>query len=680
MTSSELPVGHDMKRFLAIIMPRHKSIKVHPHTMDISDTLEDFDLFPVGEESKKYIFDIKRKSYGKRVEVEMSINIESEIQLNQIKFEPHVFKLLQEHGMYVNARKTAPPVTTKAIGCLWNLDPKRTSRHHLMEELEFLMPDALKGTYMYLTQHRYKWKSGTTVNIADMYKVMVDVAHADAAGIAIRSGLQDDKDTKSPSTHENDCWYALRDSCLFPLSPIRGVISPDEFATMIQQHNKAVYETVSITVDNMWNIDTEFTLSESLRERLQWPEEDDPHEITFRELFTDTAHHSDRGAVKDCYIMRGKMYITCKRDRVKEIARFTDDFLEVLNDEMDDHVLAKIVGNNSPDNPSTYPGRSGTLIYGTENTFKALINTHMDANLNEFQTTLKAGETLDEKKKLVIPNYSRPPRGAMYPRGARAPVIVNPEEFRENAVASWATMVKRSTKQHQKRQQKHQHQPSTKHPQAEQHSQQQRPVQQPSQNTSQTSSLTESTHYSELKEALAKMNLRFEKMHDRALENEHRIGQLEADLISMTQTMANIGSTVDKALEQQDQMFDQVNTITHEIHQLASTTDTQFQTIQRTAEDGFAKMCAYIDKYTEDKNSEEKPPNKKVRISEALDDNDADMDEATAAIATSSTTSSLSQASNQSNSTMANTQGRVSDQSSAPQGNNTDLGAADDEL
>ena len=214
MTSSELPVGHDMKRFLAIIMPRHKSIKVHPHTMDLSDTLEDFDLFPVGEESKKYIFDIKRKSYGKRVEVEMSINIESEIQLNQIKFEPHVFKLLQDYGMYVNARKTAPAVTTKAIGCLWNLDPKRTSRHHLMEELEFLMPDALKGTYMYLTQHRYKWKTGTTVNIADMYKVMVDVAYADAVGIAIKNGLL--QDDPSAPTHEDDCWYALRDSCLFP--------------------------------------------------------------------------------------------------------------------------------------------------------------------------------------------------------------------------------------------------------------------------------------------------------------------------------------------------------------------------------------------------------------------------------------------------------------------------------
>jgi hypothetical protein len=90
-------------------------------------------------------------------------------------------------------------------------------------------------------------------------------------------------------------------------------------------------------------------------------------------------------------------------------------------------------------------------------------------------------------------------------------------------------------------------------------------------------------------------------------------------------------------------------------------------------------MCSYIDKLNEDKNSEEKPPNKKVRISESLDDTDTDMDEATVASATASAALS-SQASNQSNSTMANTQERVSDQSSAPQGNNTDLGAADDAL
>ena len=65
----------------------------------------------------------------------------------------------------------------------------------------------------------------------------------------------------------------------------------------------------------------------------------------------------------------------------------------------------------------------------------------MDNNVQEFQTTLKNGETLNNDKKIVKPNYSRPPRGAMYPRG-RAPISVNPEEFRANAVQSWAAMVK----------------------------------------------------------------------------------------------------------------------------------------------------------------------------------------------------------------------------------------------
>ena len=680
MTASALPIGHDMKRFLAIIMPRHNSIKVHPHTKDISETLENFDLFPVGKESEKYIFDVKRKSYGKRVELDMSINIESELPLNQIKFEPHVFKLLKEHSIFVNARKVAPAVTTKAVGCLWNLDPKRTSRYHIMEELKFLLPEELQDTYMYLTQHRYKWKTGTTVNIADMFKLMIDVNHADAAGLAISKGLQEQDDDLEGQIHEEDVWYALRGCCLLPLSPIREIISPDEFTTLIQQHNKMIYETASVTVDNMWNIDTKFTLTNSLRNRLQWPENDDLYEVTFRELFTDTVHHSETGAVKDCYVQRGKMYITCRRDKVKEVSRFTDDFFEVLYDELDNNELAHIVGNHSPNNPSTYPGRSGTLIYGTENTFKALINTHMDKNLNEFQTTLKAGETLNAEKKLVVPNYARPPRGAMYPRGSRPPISVNPEEFRQNAVESWAQLVKQSSKKTKKKQK--QQKQSTQVQQQEPKSQQDTQAQ----TASQTSSLTANTQYSELKEALAQMNTRFDQMHSRALENENRIAQLESDIINVTQTMANIGKTVDKAQEQQEQMFQQVTTITHEIYQLTQTTDQKFNVIQQTTEAGFTSMRKWFeraDNAREDPSDPECHPSKKVRTEDDSHSNSDNTNTDNVQMSDEAATVPPvppSPAPQPSHLGMAHTHVQVSDQSSTPPGNNTDQTEIDDSL
>ena len=125
MPASALCIGHDMKRFLAIIMPHHKSIKIHPHTQDLADIIDDYNMFPVDDSHTKYIFDIKKKTcYQRKTVIEMNINIESDISLNQIKFEENVYALLQEHKIYVRARSIAPAEKTKAIGCLWNIDPK----------------------------------------------------------------------------------------------------------------------------------------------------------------------------------------------------------------------------------------------------------------------------------------------------------------------------------------------------------------------------------------------------------------------------------------------------------------------------------------------------------------------------------------------------------------------------
>ena len=102
MPASALRIGHDMKRFLAILMPHHKSIKIHPHTRGLADVIGDYDMFPVDNTPfGKYVFDIKKKTYQKKVEIEMNINVEADIPLIQIKFETNVYALLQEHSIFV---------------------------------------------------------------------------------------------------------------------------------------------------------------------------------------------------------------------------------------------------------------------------------------------------------------------------------------------------------------------------------------------------------------------------------------------------------------------------------------------------------------------------------------------------------------------------------------------------
>ena len=134
-------------------------------------------------------------------------------------------------------------------------------------------------------------------------------------------------------------------------------------------------------------------------------------------------------------------YITCKREKLKIASWFIDDFLNALCDEMDQKDLSIFCLNNTPNNILSFPGQSGTIIFGTENTYTVLIDTHIDTNLQEFQTTLQNGEMLNKGKQIVKPNYFRPPQGSMFPKG-RAPIKVNPDEFRPNDIQSWATMVK----------------------------------------------------------------------------------------------------------------------------------------------------------------------------------------------------------------------------------------------
>ena len=657
MPASNLRIGHDMKRFLAILMPRHKSIKIHPHTQGLADEIDDYDMFPIDDSVNKYIFDVKRKTYQKKTEITMNINVEADIPLNKIKYEDNVYALLQKHQIFVRARALAPAVTTKAIGCLWNIDPKRCNKNEVLNELHAFLPEGKEGVYFYLDTHRYKWKSGDTVNIAEMLKIMVDVHDADEIGGAIHSGLLGIDDLMDKN------WSVLTGSRLFPLSPIRHVLSPDQFTTMIQQHNKTVYETAEITIDNVWDITNEVLMEESLRAKLNWPEGN--HCNNFRDMFMETAHYSFPGTFKDCYVMRGKLYITCKREELKTASTFVDDIFSALYDEMEPIDMAEYFGNHTPNNISSMPGRSGTIIFGTDNTFKSLIDSHMDNNLQEFQTILKAGETLNKEKKIAKPNYSRPPRGSMHPRG-RAPVIVNPDEFRANAMQSWAAIVgapkKKNQNQNKKSKKNTQKQTQRTSQPAQSNQQNDTNTQTSTVDTeelqSQISSITANTHAA-FRLEMKKMNDRIDIINKRAIANEERINNIDQSLQDMSSALSNMTSNLEKHSDNFEQMSNTIENISHDLHQKTTNLEDGIASILKTLGQ-LAKKRTYTD------------------INGYVVPFDKDADNTESNMETDSEPSSSQSSSHHSPS--ARNRARVSDQSSVQAGNNTDQSQTDGAL
>ncbi len=247
----------------------------------------------------------------------------------------------------------------------------------------------------------------------------------------------------------------------------------------------------------------------------------------------------------------------------------------------------------------------------------------------------------------------------MYPRG-RAPVIVNPDEFRPNAMQSWAAIVKdqqpaTTTRTTPKRTD---HVPTQNVVTSQLQQSPNAQTQITEQLQSQISTITANTQ-AEFRTELAKMNEKIEAITQRTAESEQRINDIDESLQHMSAALKSLTLNIEKHSAIFDRMHDSMETITHDLH-------------QKTSElgDGIASIIKTLGTLTKkrmytDVNGIYRPFDPNRVDDSSMDDNDDDNQPRTQTSVTSTT---------------ALPRARVSSQSSAQIGNNTDQSQAGDQL
>ena len=436
-------IGTLMKRLATIILPRNKRIAILPHTVSTYDKITDHEAVPADELGvTRYVFDMRewvtnRGTRKERKMIEFKFQVESPISVGQIKQAPQVMELLAKHQIYIFGRRYSPAVNTQPAGILFNLDPKNCSKNHLIADFtEAVSEETNIKTFIDLVPHRTSVRIGNKAIWGNFLKVMVEAEHVQTAAKVIQTGLLEKKFN-----------FGLSNVRLMPLSPLRNMMTKETFGNMIMAHNKTMYDTAEVQVDNVWDIDTKKRLSNSVKEKLQLGEREGevfvPNDelYTFREIILHVlwSQWEDEVCVTDVLLQRGKLMIQCKKEAVSEVANIVDQFLAFMKGNFDDSDepaanLAEWVGCNNPTNPSRHPARSGTLVYGEERMLKATVDSFMDKNL----ASLAEGVIPVAGMAASKPDVTRPPRASLTNRSRRV-THVDPNEFHPTAVAAWTT-------------------------------------------------------------------------------------------------------------------------------------------------------------------------------------------------------------------------------------------------
>ena len=436
-------VGTLLKRLATIILPRNKRIAILPHTVSTFDKITDHEAVPTDEMgATRYVFDMREwvTNRGTRKEqkmIEFKFQVESPISVGQIKQASQVMELLAKHQIYIFGRRYSPAVNTQPAGILFNLNPKNCSQNHLIADFtEAISAETNIKTFIDLVPHRTSVRIGKKAIWGNFLKVMVQAEHVQTAAKVIQSGLLEKKFN-----------FGLTNVRLMPLSPMRNMMTSETFGNMIMAHNKTMYDTAEVQVDNVWDIDTKKRIGHVVKEKLRLGEREgevfvpDEDLYTFRELILHVlwSQWEDEVCVTDVLLQRGKLMVQCKKEAVSEVANIVDQFLMFMKENFDESDepaanLAEWVGCNNPMDPNRQPARSGTLVYGEERMLKATVDSFMDKNL----ASLAEGVIPVAGMAASKPDVTRPPRASMTNRSRRV-THVDPNEFHPTAVAAWST-------------------------------------------------------------------------------------------------------------------------------------------------------------------------------------------------------------------------------------------------
>ena len=211
-----------------------------------------------------------------------------------------------------------------------------------------------------------------------------------------------------------------------PMGPTAG-FEEAALVTGIFNHNMAVSKLARVSIQQLFNIDKQFELSQELQHKFCLGTNDNEQAVTtFQYLFIDAAHQCYEGeGVSPIQRLKkevhGRMDVICDETRVDECANFINGFLEVMKEDLEEDELAKLVGVYDSTNPNKHHRREGQYVKNdNESTvLQALRESIMGNNL--FQGTVVIALPPKKKTATVNNHLRRTPRQPAEYRGARAP-------------------------------------------------------------------------------------------------------------------------------------------------------------------------------------------------------------------------------------------------------------------
>ena len=424
----------DQFRKAILLLFMHQPVKLLPknttpelnadgHSCVLSRTY-DYDSFLYLPKTRKelenvYFWDL-RHTGSKGCNTEMLFQLETNINISEMMRHEDTNKKFRANNFNLQHIRVSKCKKVRNVGVLVGIEPAMLDGPHLTQEVKHLL------NYKYDIDC---YSHGINMGVNLIRDGNTEHQKVEGRFIAVRT-------TDNPDEVFEALGRALMDTTktsrtvtaglqLMPMGPTAG-FEEAALVTGIFNHNMAVSKLARVSIQQLFNIDTQFELSQDLQHKFRLGTNDNEQVITtFRYLFIDAAHQCYegegaspiRGLKKE---VRGRMDVICDETRVEECAKFIDGFLEVLKEDLGDEELAKLVGVYDSTNPNKHPRREGQYVKNDNgSTVLQALRASIMGN-NPFQGTVVIAPPPKKKTATNNNHFRRTPRQPAEYR-ARAP-------------------------------------------------------------------------------------------------------------------------------------------------------------------------------------------------------------------------------------------------------------------
>jgi hypothetical protein len=309
----------------------------------------------------KYFWDL-RNTGNKGSNTEMYFQIETELNVSQITRHEETSTKFRANNFFLQHVRVQKCKKVRNVGVLVGVEPAMLDAPHLTQEVKHLLEHKFDidcySHYINMGVNLLKNGEVTHQQVEGQFIAVRTTDDPDQVFEALGRALMDNNKTTRTIT------AGLQ---LMPMGPTAG-FEEAALVTGIYNHNQAVSKLASITIQQLFDIDKPFALSEQLQQKFRLATTNNERPLTtFRYLFIDAAHQC-YGGTEGCPIkglkkmVRGNMDVICDEAKMDDCAQFIDGFLEVMKEDLGEEELAKLVGVYDSTNYNKHPRRAGQYV------------------------------------------------------------------------------------------------------------------------------------------------------------------------------------------------------------------------------------------------------------------------------------------------------------------------------